>query len=548
MPREPHSASVVASKVSDQRESEWQLDVPDRGAVERWIEGEGKLGGISAGEGKTLRLTDRYYDTEDWRLWRAGYALRVRSRGKSSEATLKSLAGAGEEGIKHRREISEPLSSGAEPPTYSEGPVGVRVRALAGDRKLGELFEVHTRRLAYPLYGEAEGEPEVLGELALDETEIPVPGSEDPLRLERVEVEAQDMERLAPFVSELRESCGLSPASDSKFGAGLRARGLTPPGEPDLGPERIDPTLTLGVAAYAVMRRQFVRFLRHEPGVRLGEDPEEVHDMCVASRRLRAALQAFEPALSEKARRFEPELKHFAAVLGEVRDLDVQLERVEAWISASPEEEHGPLEELRGALRSEREAARERMLSELDSRRYERLVDTLSRTLRLGHSRRNSLSGSPVTEAAPDLLRDAHRRTREAGDHLGPDSPAEEYHSLRRRCKRLRYLTESLEEVYGKPSRKLVKRLKSLQSVLGGLQQTEIARAQLRRLATEPGGHDLSHAAAFAMGGMAARHASGAAGLRESFPKAYSGIKGKPWKRLEKAMRKMRKASPEPGE
>lgn len=100
---------------------------------------------------------------------------------------------------------------------------------------------------------------------------------------------------------------------------------------------------------------------------------------------------------------------------------------------------------------------------------------------------------------------------------------------------------ESLEEVYGGSARKLVKRIKPLQDVLGELQDSEVAREQLRRIATDPAGHDLSHVATFAIGGVAARHASGAAELRGRFPDAYSGIKGKPWKRLERAMQKTQK-------
>lgn len=545
---EPHTAGDSKSSGSDHQETEWQFDLPEREVVERWLDENGGAGEISAGRGRTLRLIDRYYDTADWRLWRAGYALRIRSRGKRSEATLKSLADPGEQGFKRRREISEPLfSGGIEGLGDSEGPVGGRLWALAGGRKLEELFEIRTRRVAYPLSGsgEPDGAASVVGELAVDETEIAVPGAEEPVRVDRVEVEegAGGTERLSPFVSELREACGLAPDSVSKFGAGLAARGLAPPEEPDFGFESVDASLTLGEIAYAVMRRQLGKFLRHEPGVRLGEDPEELHDMRVASRRLRAALLTFEPALSEKGRRFEPELKHFATVLGEVRDLDVQLGRVDLWISAAPEEDRGSLEELRGALESQRESARKQMLAELDSRRYERLIDTLSRMLRLGPPRRNRLAGAPVVEAAPDLVRHAYRRARKVGDRLSPDSAAEDYHRLRKRCKRLRYLVEFVEEIYDGPARKLVKRLKPLQDVLGELQDAEVARDRLRSLATEPGEPELSQSAAFATGGVAARQAAAATELRDEFPAAYSRIKGKPWKRLDKAMQKMQKSS-----
>src|SRR5215212_10108639 len=68
--------------------------------------------------------------------------------------------------------------------------------------------------------------------------------------------------------------------------------------------------------------------LAHEPGVRLGEDPEELHDMRVATRRLRAALKLYKEVLPKRAERYERDLRHFAGSLGEVRDLDVHLERL----------------------------------------------------------------------------------------------------------------------------------------------------------------------------------------------------------------------------
>jgi len=68
---------------TESREAEWQFEVPDRAAVEHWL-GQEDGSGVSVGAPKTLRLADLYYDTGDWRLWQAGYALRVRTRGKRS--------------------------------------------------------------------------------------------------------------------------------------------------------------------------------------------------------------------------------------------------------------------------------------------------------------------------------------------------------------------------------------------------------------------------------------------------------------------------------
>ena len=104
---------------------------------------------------------------------------------------------------------------------------------------------------------------------------------------------------------QLRAACGLQPATLSKFEAGLLARGVVIPGPPDLGSTDIGPDVTLGELAYAVLRRQLAVLRAKEPGTRLGEDPEELHDMRVATRRLRAALDLFAEVLPVRAATFE---------------------------------------------------------------------------------------------------------------------------------------------------------------------------------------------------------------------------------------------------
>ena len=84
--------------------------------------------------------------------------------------------------------------------------------------------------------------------------------------------------------------------------------------------------MTVGELAFAVLRSQFGAFLEHEPGARLGEDPEEIHDMRVATRRLRATLEIFEPCFPAKAYgQALTEVKRLADALGERRDRDVAI-------------------------------------------------------------------------------------------------------------------------------------------------------------------------------------------------------------------------------
>src|ERR1700761_4757839 len=75
----------------DTREIEWQLASTDLAAVRRWLDQRDSVEGLLVAPQSTLDIFDTYFDTPDWRIFRAGYALRVRCEAGKSEATLKSL-------------------------------------------------------------------------------------------------------------------------------------------------------------------------------------------------------------------------------------------------------------------------------------------------------------------------------------------------------------------------------------------------------------------------------------------------------------------------
>src|ERR1700738_4550612 len=103
-----HSAKQEESAHKDGREVEWQLASTDLGSVRRWLADHGTIGGLVLEPRSTLQIFDTYLDTDDWRIHRAGFALRIRSESGKSEATLKSLHSASAE-VADRRELSETL-------------------------------------------------------------------------------------------------------------------------------------------------------------------------------------------------------------------------------------------------------------------------------------------------------------------------------------------------------------------------------------------------------------------------------------------------------
>jgi inorganic triphosphatase YgiF len=118
----------------------------------------------------TLDLTDTYYDSPDWMIFRAGFALRMRNDGEKTEVTLKSLSPA-HDGLARRTEFSQRVD-GADMDVVvaSANGIGERIRELIGERPLTALFTANTRRERQHLL--EAGSDIALAEVDLDDTSI----------------------------------------------------------------------------------------------------------------------------------------------------------------------------------------------------------------------------------------------------------------------------------------------------------------------------------------------------------------------------------------
>ncbi len=522
-------------------EVEWQFAALDTRPVGRWLQSSPP--GYTVEPLAAQSLEDTYLETPDWRIHRAGYTCRVRAKDAGAELTLKSMAEPNE-GIRSRREITAPLPAADSDPRAAPGEAGEALRALCGRRPLEPLFRLLTTRQRFRLSDEGGH----LGEIALDDTVIPVAGDE-PVRLARVEVEvaASVLERARPFVEALAAACSLGQAGTSKFEAALIATGRRPPDPPSFGPEMVDPSMTAGQVAYAVLRKQFRIFLLNEPGTRLGEDIEALHDMRVATRRLRAAMATFRPFLTPRMLAFRDEFGQVARALGEVRDLDVQLERMGEWRAEFPPERAHLLDGIERLLRKRRSAARRRMLQVLDSSRYERLCARFAAALRSGPPRSFAPGRTPVLAVAPDLVERRYRKVRKLGDRIKKSSPPEAYHLLRIEAKKLRYALEFVGNgIYGKPALEFSSRVTALQDLLGLHQDAYVAIDLLEELAASSG-RRLEPATLMAMGMLAERYRAHAEELRAKFPQVYRQLAGPEWKKLLRLMEAQRPPDGIPG-
>src|ERR1700738_2457857 len=315
----------------DGREVEWQLASTDLGPVRPWLAHPRNIDGLVLEPRSTLQIFDTYLDTDDWRIHRAGFALRIRSESGNSEATLKSLHSASA-AVADRRELSETLeNSESESLRRSIGPVGTRVHAVSGAHALLPLFEVRTSRQRFAI--RRENEAQQLGEMPLDEPAISPPHGEPQTSMQRVEVEAltEPHEPLQSLVKTLRNDCALQAASDTKYSQGLKSVGLAPGPAPEFAPATVDASMSIVEVALANLRRYLSAWHLHEPAARLGDNPEELHDLRVAGRRLDGILRQFRTYLPASLVRIRPTLKNVLRALGAARDLDVALLELDAF-------------------------------------------------------------------------------------------------------------------------------------------------------------------------------------------------------------------------
>jgi CHAD domain-containing protein len=497
--------------------------------VRRWISGHPRIEGLSLEPRSPLQLRDTYLDTQDFRVFRAGFALRVRTSAATHEATLKALASARTD-VADRVELSEPLPGGRrESLARLLGPVGTRVHAVVGRRPLRPLFEVRTRRERFSV--RENGTP--LGEITLDETVICEPAGGERARTERVEVEAHGthLEPLSKLVTALTTDCGLGQAPVSKFELGMRSMALDPR-PPAVAPPEVHGTMGTGEAALLTLRPLLSSWNAAEPGARLGDDPAQLHALRVTTRRMDAILGMFAPYLPRSLSGVRPSLKALMRILGEVRDHDLQLQTLATFAGELERTERAALEPLQQQLQASRDRARKRMLNALDA---PGTTDGLQRLATAVGSSRTPRAAAALSSVAPALIVGHFRKLRKAFRKLGENPSMESYHRARRRAKRLRYALEPVAEVYGGPAQQMLRSLRRLQERLGMQQDAHVARTRLTTLAAEPH-EDYVPLTLFLMGRLAERQAPPDESARERIDKIWRKLCGPRWKALKERM------------
>ena len=418
------------------------------------IEREVKL---TAGEGFTLPelggeamptrvFVSTYHDTPDLRLARHGITFRHRIEDGAGLWQLKLPQ------ADARLELERPGPPGVVPPELVS-----LLPALLRGTELVSVARLRTRREVVRAAGAEVVDDSVA---VLDRQRVTRRFRE--LEVELLDGDEEALRRLEQALR--RAGAGAAPFRPKLY----QALDLAYPREPlavppgTAGPEAL--TLRLG--------EQATTLLSHDPGTRLGSEPEDLHQLRVATRRLRAYLRAARPLLrDEPSKALRAELGWLGSALGPVRDLDVLAEYFTNEIETVADEGEQAAG-LLAVLASRRSEARSVLLERLSSDRYFALLDTLAAFV----------AAPPLTqdsgELAPIWWREAKRLRKEA-EALGDDPVDDALHRVRIFVKRARYAAELAAHELGKGGARFVACAKAAQDLLGTHQDAVFAEAEL---------------------------------------------------------------------
>jgi CHAD domain-containing protein len=422
-----------------------------------------------------------YFDTFDWRLFRADLQLSARRRGSSVELTLDGpgvtpLAG------KSRR---LPTFGRLLPP----GPLRTRIETITRTRRLltlghfrwkverAEVFDQDGTRFASVEFrtGEAIGPS--------SRQAFPLPATLHPLP-------ARGQGKAAREVSAfLWRSFRLPRTRRRELELVMDALGRTPGLDPSSADITLDPEMEATAAAKIIHNALLSVMRANEAGLLRDLDPEFLHDFRVGIRKTRSGLGQLKGVFPRRDRmHFQREFRWLGDRTGPTRDMDVYLQKIPDYQEALPGGVIDELQPLVDFLERRKRREHNRLTRTLNSKRYDRLMRDWSGFLAQS-SPTGLLPGNatrPILDVASERTWKVFGKVLNSGKAAGGDATAEALHRLRINCKRLRYLLSFFRSLFPPEEMKpLLKELKRLQDVLGDFNDIQVQQVSLRQFAEE---------------------------------------------------------------
>ncbi|MET7543846.1 CYTH and CHAD domain-containing protein [Streptomyces sp. NPDC005507] len=461
--------------VQSMQETERKYEVPSSSDTS-WLPPLDRVEGVTSVVERSLEELDAvYYDTDDLRLSGSSAILRRRTGGSDAGWHLKlPLPG------DSREEVRAALTDAV--------PDALRDLALSRTRG-AELTPVVRIRSTREVRDLVDAEGGVLAELSIDAVRaqsLRAQGRSAAWREMEVELaEDADPALLDAVEKRLREHGIARAQSSSKLARALDEMAPVSAGERDEAADLAPGSAGDQVLAY--VREQIRVLTALDPAVRR-DRPDSVHRMRVACRRLRSCLRSYRSVLDrEVTDAIRGDLKWLASELGAERDQEVLMKRLTRGVKALPGElVLGPVSARLQAWNVARGSeSHQRSLGALGSRRYLALLGSLA-ALGQQPPLRAKAGKAADKVMAKAVLKEFDRLAQRMAPALDlPPGPERDValHEARKAAKKVRYAAEAARPTLGKPAKRLGKRVKAAQKVLGDHQDSVVARGTIRDLA-----------------------------------------------------------------
>jgi CHAD domain-containing protein len=305
----------------------------------------------------------------------------------------------------------------------------------------------------------------------------------------------------------LDDGAGVPAQIESLLGAVVREQGLVAvparTGDPEI--RRLEARLS----------KQRDSLLRHDVGTRIASDPESLHQVRVAARRVRAFLHVASDLVDDEwAADIDQGMRELGRGSNKARDVDVLLENMRTQIGSLDLRDRSAGEALISRLQADRDELQRAVVATLTSEGYQRVLDQLALPVVPAEGRPER----KLDKLAARELRRLVARVR----RLGKRPPEEALHALRIRVKRVRYATELASGPKGKKKRRVVDAATRMQDVLGAHHDAVVTEERLREMA-----HSLDETGiAFVAGRLAERERTKREEIHERLPAHWKELRG----------------------
>ena len=455
---------AIAVRPGEQAEIELKLLAP-QGALEKLREMP-VIVQHARNRGAFRRLETVYYDTPERLLFQHGMSLRVRRSGKHCIQTLKLLPSSGQPLTRRQWEahVDDVTPDLARLPA---GEIGAPVTTLTNDA-LVPVFATKVRRHARQL-----DLPDASVEIAFDEGTIEAGPRQQVLSEVELELKGGNAGVLFDLGTQLLDAAPLRVGTRSKAERGyqLAFDVVQPAAKAELismtADQVVDDVIALLVGSC------WHHLLKNHAVAEEGSNPEGVHQMRVALRRLRTICALFRRDIPSPAfQAVNSEARWLMQALGPAREWDVFLETTVARLAtAAP---HVDLRSLRAAVERQRKSTYSALQTVLADPRCSRFLLSLGNLVeRRGwrneiDSEALAVLSQPIPVLAERILARLHRKARKSGAHFRQLNIGAQ-HDLRIDLKKLRYAAEFFLPLYAgqAPAKRYVRRLIRIQASLG---------------------------------------------------------------------------------